>query len=219
MRVYAGIFAVLGWFVIIGQYVVSNAHTEASTIDYVSYFTIQSNILVALTFSFAALAPDTSLGRFLLKPATATAVALYITVTGLVYYFILSGLYDLKGWTLRFNELLHYVMPPGFVLFWLLFVSRGALLLLTVPWLLLFPLAYGVYTLVHGAFSGFYPYPFLDVTKLGYEHVFRNIGEFVIFFSLVGAIYVLIDRTIAHFLHRNSVAPSSRAATIGTMER
>lgn len=199
-RTYATAFAAVGWFAVIGQYFASHVASPSGATDYLSYFTIQSNILVAATLTFAALAPSSSVGAFLLKPPVATATALYITVTGLVYYFLLSSLYHLSGWTLRFDHLLHYVMPPAFVGFWVLFVPRGALHLKVVPSLLVPPLLYGGYTLVHGALSDWYPYPFVDVTKLGYERVFRNIGEFVVFFSLVGAIYVLADRVIAHVL-------------------
>jgi hypothetical protein len=65
--------------------------------------------------------------------------------------------------------------------------------------MLIAPLAYGVYTLARGPIVGWYPYPFVDVTELGYPHVFRNIVEFVIFFAFVSSIYVLIDRLVGRF--------------------
>ena len=198
-RFYAAVFAAIGWFAVFGQFLTSHADSVASTINYLSYFTIFSNILVATTLTAAALAPRSSLGRFLLRPTTATAGALYITVTGIVFYVILSRLYHLEGWTLIFDHLLHYVMPPAYVLFWLVFIPKGTLHLRNVPGFLVFPLAYAAWTLIHGPLSGFYPYPFVDVPKLGYPRVFLNIVEFVIFFSLVGSCYVLVDRLIHHF--------------------
>jgi len=209
-RAYATIFAVIGWFAVIGQYFATHPATLAGAVDYLSYFTIESNVLVAATFTAAAIAPQSAIGRFLLRPKVAVATALYIAVTCIVYYFLLSGLLHLNGWTLRFDHLLHYVMPPAYLIFWLLFIPRGSLHLRTVPVLLIFPLLYGAYTLVHGAFTGFYPYPFVDVAKLGYQQVFRNIVGFVIFFSLVGSILVLIDRTIALF-GKNRIATPARA--------
>lgn len=199
MRIYAAVFAIVGWASVIGQYAVSNPHTLASTLDYFSYFTILSNVLVAATFTVAALAPQSAAGRFLLGPPVALATAVYITVTGTTYYVLLSSLYDLSGWELRFNHLLHYVMPPAFVLFWLAFVPKGTLRLRNLLWLLVPGLVYGAYTLAHGAVSGWYPYPFVDVTRLGYPRVVGEIVEFMAFFSLVGAVYVLIDWLIGNF--------------------
>jgi hypothetical protein len=112
---------------VIGQYVVSNDHTVATTIDYFSYFTILSNILVAVTYTVAALAPESRLGRFLLGPPAALATVVYITVTGITYYLLLASLYDLSGWTKTFDHLLHYVIPPSFIVFWLVIIPKGTL--------------------------------------------------------------------------------------------
>ncbi len=50
-----------------------------------------------------------------------------------------------------------------------------------MPRALLFPLAYGAWTLAHGAATGWYPYPFVDVVDLGYLRVLANIvGLFVV---------------------------------------
>jgi hypothetical protein len=154
-RLYAGVFAAVGWFAIVGQFFL----TPTSAGNYFSYFTILSNVLVALTLTSVALAPG-------------------------------SGI----GWTKQFDHILHYVVPPAYVLFWLAFVRKGTLHVGSIPWMLIAPLAYGVYTLARGPFVGWYPYPFIDVTDLGYPHVFRNIVEFVVFFGFVSSIYVLIDR-------------------------
>jgi hypothetical protein len=62
--------------------------------------------------------------------------------------------------------------------------------------MLIAPLAYGVYTLARGPLVDWYPYPFIDVSKLGYPLAFRNIGEFVVYFAVGGSIFVLADRLI-----------------------
>lgn len=191
-RLYAGIFAAVGWFAIVGQFFL----TPTSAGNYFSYFTILSNVLVAVTLTSAALMPDSGIGRLLTRPIVATSTAVYITVTGLVYYFLLAALYDLEGWTKHFDHILHYVVPPAYVLFWLAFVRKGTLHIGSIPWMLIAPLAYGVYTLLRGPFVDWYPYPFIDVTELGYPHVFRNIVEFVVFFAFAGSVYVLIDRLV-----------------------
>ena len=194
-RIYAGVFAAVGWFAIVGQFIL----TPTSAGNYFSYFTILSNLLVAATLTSAALIPDSAIARFFARPVVATSTVVYITVTGLVYYFLLAALYDLEGWTKQFDHILHYVVPPAYVLFWLAFVRKGTLHVGSIPWMLIAPLAYGVYTLARGPIVDWYPYPFVDVTELGYPHVFRNIVEFVIFFAFVSSIYVLIDRLVGRF--------------------
>lgn len=174
-RVYAAGFALVGWFAVVGQYVASHSGSVASTIDYLSYFTILSNILVTATLTSAALAPRSVAGRYLLRPGVATAAAVYITVTGLTYWLILSSLYDLGGWVLFFDRLLHYVMPPAYVVFWLVFVPKGRLELGVAAWALIPPMLYAVYTFVHGPWTGFYPYPFVDVPKIGVWNAARNV--------------------------------------------
>lgn len=193
-RIYAGVFALVGCFAVVGQYFASHAGNLSSTIDYFSYFTILSNILVAATFTAAALAPHSALGTFLLKPGIALATAVYITVTGLTYFLILSSLYHLEGWVLIFDRLLHYVMPPAYVLYWLLFVPKGRLELSAAAWALIPPIIYAVYTFVHGPWSGFYPYPFVDLPKIGVLQTAQNVAEFVVFFYVTGVVYVAVDR-------------------------
>jgi hypothetical protein len=193
-RYYAALVAAVAWFAVIGQYL----NSTTTTGNYFSYFTILSNVLVALITTAAALGPESAFGRFLNRPPVATATALYITVTGLVYFFILAPLYHLTGWVLFFDQVLHYVVPPAYVLFWLIFVPKGMLGLRNIAWMLIFPLAYGAYTLLRGPLVDWYPYPFIDATQLGYPKTLRNIGEFTLFFAFMGSIYVLVDHVLGH---------------------
>lgn len=190
-RYLAAAIAAIGWYAIVGQYFQSS-----SAGNYFSYFTILSNVLVAVTTTLVALAPDSAPGRFVQRPPVATSVALYITVTGIIYWLILAQLYDLEGWVLFFDRLLHYVIPPAFVLFWLLFIRKGTLDLRHLPGMLAAPIAYGAYTLLRGPLVNWYPYPFIDVNELGYPTTFRNIVEFTIFFAFVGSLYVLVDHAL-----------------------
>jgi len=196
-RFYAGVFAILGWGTVVGQYFASHTGSLADAVDYFSYFTILSNILVASTLTSAALAPRSSVGKFLLRPGITMATAVYISVTGLTYFLILSSLYDLQDWVLVFDRLLHYVMPPAYVVFWLLFVPRGQLELKNALWALIPPIVYACYTFVHGPWSGFYPYPFVDLPKIGVWNTARNVVEFIVFFYVTGVFYVAVDRLVA----------------------
>lgn len=52
------------------------------------------------------------------------------------------------------------------------------------------------YSLIHGAVTGYYPYPFLDVTQLGYQRVLLNMAALTAVFALLGLVLVGIDRML-----------------------
>ncbi|CAN5444028.1 Pr6Pr family membrane protein [soil metagenome] len=140
----------------------SGAAFVEGTVNYFSYFTILSNILVALSFTLAWLSPPVGLGRFFARPTIQAAIALYITVTGLTY--------------------------------WLIFADKGQVHWRDLGGWLIFPLAFVLYTLIHGAFSGFYPYPFLNVAVLGYPRVLLNSLLMAVAFVILGALLLAIAR-------------------------
>jgi hypothetical protein len=214
-RVYAGVFAMIGWTAVVGQYLSGHAGSLASTIDYFSYFTILSNVLVAATLTVAALAPNARSQRFLLRPTVLLAAVVYITVTGLTYYFLLAKLYHLAGWVLFYDRLLHYVMPPAFVLFWLLFVQRGGVGFGSATWVLVAPVVYAAYTFARGPLTGFYPYPFVDLPKIGAAVAVRNVAEFAVFFYLLAIVLVMIDRLMARLQRARGPSAAARRTTAG----
>jgi hypothetical protein len=85
--------------------------------------------------------------------------------------------------------LLHYVTPSMFVLDWLVFVPKGQVPWRTVVTSLVFPLIYVAWTLVHGAQTNWYPYPFVDVANLGFEKVLMNVaGLLGVFLAVTAAL-------------------------------
>ena len=82
----------------------------------VSYFTIQSNLLVAVTAVQLARDPLRD-GRW--WRAVRVAAVVGITVTGLVHFVLLRPLLDLEGASWVADKLLHMVVPVVAVLGWL----------------------------------------------------------------------------------------------------
>src|SRR2546423_843986 len=81
---------------------------------------------------------------------------------------MLAPIHEPKGWQeTSTNAVVHYVMPIGIVLGWLLFGPRPRIDLRVVGWALAWPVAWLGYTLVRGAIWHWYPYPFLDVPTHG----------------------------------------------------
>ena len=199
-RLYRAVFACVGWFALILQYgltISGNPHMGAGelTLNFFSYFTILSNILAALALTAPVVAPNSRLGRWSASEGVRAAVAMYIVVVGVVYHFLLAGIWAPQGWSLLANNLLHYVMPAAFVVDWLAFTPKGRLRWADpVKWLVPV-LIYGGWTLLHGKLSGWWPYWFTDVDKLGLGKVMLYFAGLLVFFLIVGLIVVAIDRT------------------------
>lgn len=161
-----------------------------------SYFTILTNLMVAIAMSFSLFKPGSAAGKFFLKPATLTAITLYILVVGIVYNVILRFLWQPRGLQKWVDEGLHVATPLLFLVFWAVYVPKGSLNWKQPFRWLIYPAGYLVYALAIGAYSGFYTYPFIDVTKLGYNGVLINAIVLTVFFFGAGLLFVLIDKKI-----------------------
>jgi len=192
MMCFAG--ALVGWLTLIAQLylIIENriASVPETIVRYFSYFTILTNIMVALCFTASLIGKP----PFFRKVRTQTAVAMYILVVGIVYNTVLRGLAELHGLARLADELLHLILPVFYLLYWLLYGNTAALPWKAVwPWLL-YPLTYVIYSLVRGTFANFYPYPFLDVRLSGYPTVFRNSLLLTFVFLAMALLFVAITR-------------------------
>jgi hypothetical protein len=196
-RIAAGLIAATSALGIVFQYpdfVVGKTSAAAlkSTVDFFSMFTIETNILVCALTTAIALGQ----GGRIARPTVAGAACLYIAVTGLTYFVLLRPIYHPEGITLVAINLLHYAVPLAYVAFWLAFIPKGRLTLRSAATWLVFPAAFNAYTLVRGAATGWYPYPFLDVTTLGIAAVLRTTAMILIGFAVGGALIVAADRRL-----------------------
>ena len=60
----------------------------------------------------------------------------------------------------------------------------------------LFPLIYLIYSLIRGAIVQWYPYPFLNAAKYGYEQVIFNVGIMLLVFFSAGAILIVVNNKV-----------------------
>ena len=185
-----------GWFAIIMQLylIIINRVTSIpeTIIRYFSFYTILTNILVATCLIVSLLKPASNLGRLFLRSTTITAIAVYITVVGLVYNLILRSLWEPRGMQRMVDELLHSFIPVLFIVYWFLFNPKTTLKWKNAFLWLVYPLIYLIYILLRGASSGFYPYPFVNAGTLGYQQVALNcFFLFLVFLALsFGFIYI-----------------------------
>ena len=175
---YAFITALLGWFAVITQFIllIQNRITSIpeTIIRFFSFFTILSNILVAVTFSFVFLQGKGKWNRFFNKATTLTAITVYIIVVGAVYNIILRMIWHPEGLQKLVDELLHSVIPVLATLFWIFFVKKEVLQWKdSLSWLL-YPIVYTVFIAIRGMISDYYPYPFINVPAIGYPRALLN---------------------------------------------
>jgi hypothetical protein len=158
-----------------------------------AFFTVESNLIVGATPLLLALKAQRASAVF----ATFRLIGLVaITVTGLVYHVALASLFDLQGWDQLGNQLVHTVVPFLAVGGWLAFGPRGLTSRRIVLWSLGFPVCWLAFTLIRGAFVHWYPYPFIDVTQLGYGGSMLNcLWVSLLLLALAGGASVL-DRKL-----------------------
>ncbi len=162
-------------------------------IRFFSYFTILSNLIVFIHFFSKALSADLGDAGFWTKPETSTAVTVYICVVGLVYHFVLSSIYNPQGVAKIADHGLHSFAPMATLLYWVVFVSSKKMNYLTIPYWLIYPALYFIYTIIHGAISNFYPYPFLDVSKIGLLQSFLNCLVVLVLFTFLSLLLSFIS--------------------------
>ncbi len=198
----AGVF---GWAALTLQYALvlagaMGADPLTRSINFFSYFTVLVNIFAALALTLPWLAPHSMLGKFFARPSVRTAIAAYIIIVMTVVYFVLRHLTTLQGWDFVADILLHYVMPVLFVIDWLFLVPKQTLKMKDTIFWLAFPVIYLVWTFIHGAYSGFYPYPFLNGEKLGNARVLLNEAGLLVIFLVLGFVLVsggrLLDKNL-----------------------
>ncbi|MFH8936552.1 Pr6Pr family membrane protein [Streptomyces griseosporeus] len=152
-----------------------------------SYFTVQSNILLAVVCVFSARRAWTA--RRPLPSAVTGATLLYVVIAALVYHLVLAPSTTTpftmtgapaSGWHTLANQLLHTVAPAAAVLDWLLLTTPGTLRLRKTATWMLYPLAYLAFSLARAELlylpgaPARYLYPFLDVDQHGYKSVLAN---------------------------------------------
>ncbi|KRA62677.1 hypothetical protein ASD89_23100 [Caulobacter sp. Root656] len=188
--VWAGVLLQL-WLMLHGRPPAEAAH---AAIKFLSFFTVLSNIGVGTLLAAPPLAADRPLGRWAQRAGTRVAVGVYIAVTAGIYHTLLAGLWRPTGLQLLADTLLHTVTPALFLADFLAFPPGEAARWRSAWKALVFPLAYGAWSLAHGAATGFYPYPFLDVAKRGY-------GAVLVTMLLMGAGFYAVTLALTGLQH------------------
>ncbi len=161
---------------------------------YFAFFTVLTNLFLAVTLTTPLVSPQSSIGRWFDRPVVITAVAANIALVCIAYNLLLRNIWNPQGVQLVAEVLLHDVIPAAFLVYWWLRVEQGSVVWRDITSATIYPIVYFVYALSRGAVTGFYPYPFFDVARLGYARVLVNAIGILLGLIGVAAMLVAIKR-------------------------
>ena len=147
--------------------------------NFFSFFTIQSNILVVISFLLSALYITSSKPPKWLHTFRA-ATTVYILIVGIGFALLLSGLDSIVFAAVPWdNIVLHYIIPVAAVID--LVIDKPNIpssVRRNISWLI-FPVIYSIYTFSRGSITGWYPYPFLDPSVSSTIEIMVAVGGIV----------------------------------------
>ncbi len=171
-------------------------------VNFVSFFTIQSNLIGVAVFLIGAArwrGPSTP-GWDLVRGAA----ALNLTVTFVVFALLLSNA-DVEVPLPWVNTVVHELFPLAVLGDWLLDPPAAPISFRRALWWLAYPLLWLAYTMIRGPIAGWYPYPFLDPANGGYG----TVALYVVGILVFGLVVVAVLRVAGNALRERRVIPAA----------
>ncbi len=199
---YRFVFAALALVAVSAQFA-DTLENDYSVVNFFSFFTNLSNLFAVVVFIVGGV-------RTLLRRPGSRAwdVVRLIAVVNMVFVGLVFNLLltEVAGGVLPWvNVVVHMVMPVAVLVDWLVLpVGRR------LPWAaaglgLVVPVLYSVYSLVRGAVTSFYPYPFYDPEALGgYGPVALYMVVLLVALAVLSVALVGLARLAGHFWKQRS---------------
>ena len=182
---------------------VLDSKTIYDALNMFSYYTIQSNLLVAAALALSIWGRVKDREDSLLLVLFKSGTVLWILVTGIVYHLMLSGLWHPGGRTAFANLAVHYCTPLGMFLNWLIFEKKGRYKFIFAFYWLSYPFLYIIGSWLRGWLTGFYPYWFFNPTQ-PYPDGAGSLGTMLMIVGIlslgfygIGLLIVFIDKLVA----------------------
>ncbi len=198
---FAVCLALLVWFALVLQLYVSIRWSLRRDMSighgvwmYFAFFSVITNLLVALALTLQTIRPQSAPGRFFGRAHVLTTVAASIALVCIAYNVLLRQLWNPHGAQLVAELIMHDVVPVLFLIYWWLRVPCGSVCWSDLAPMAVYPVAYFGYAMLRGAVSGFYPYPFINVAQLGYERVCANAVAILIGYLIFSTILIALKR-------------------------
>ena len=187
---------------IVGQFAKSLSMVPDPTffvVNFLSFFTILSNALAAIVLLIGAWLAFRAPADPTWFNLTRASIVTYMATTFVVYNLLLRDISLDQATTLPWsNEILHVWAPLYVVLDWVLAPGRRTIAWQRIWTIAIFPIVWVVYTMIRGAITAWYPYPFLNPAVspgVGYDGVTVYVIAIAAFILLVGAGIIGISRS------------------------
>lgn len=204
--------ALASFVILLGIARVSGLWTATPTWSAFLYYTVLSNVLCLVWMVWSAVYTVRDAQRkgwdgFSTPSARgAAAVMMAITVTMLIYLFVLApGMFTQPGayepFTLTDN-LVHIITPVLVIVDWLLFVPKGRLVWYDPILWATIPYSYLAFAFIYSALGGRFaggttvPYPFMNVETNGLDGVILWIAGLTVALLAVGYLFYGLDRVL-----------------------
>ncbi|MBO0982183.1 Pr6Pr family membrane protein [Microbacterium sp. SD291] len=194
-------------------------HLPTVTANFLSFFTIESNILAAIALAaggiWALRQKDAATTEPRWLAVLLAFASTYMIVTGVVYNTLLRGIPLPQGGTVPWsNEVLHVVIPLVMLADLLFAPRRRALGWSAVLGAAIFPIVWVVYTLIRANLiiapatgeAWWYPYPFLN------PHVQGSYGVVALYVIGIAAAIIAVAAFVVWVGRRRSAAPDAETA-------
>lgn len=184
-RITAGLIGIIGLAALGAQFGLRLSRGQAPLAalwGMAGFFTILTNLLMSATMLYIA-----ATGKRL-PFGWMSMVTVSMVMVGLVYHTLLAHFFAFTGLRWWIDHALHSILPALMLWFWLMETSRneprGGNPLLWLAW----PAAYALYVLLRGQLTGYYPYPFLNVGRIGVEAVMTHYAGLIVAFAVLAVV-------------------------------
>lgn len=160
------------------------------------FFTILTNSLILWVMGAISL-------RRPVHHVVVHAAVVSIIGVGIIFHALLSQNGAKQGFDGLANQITHSVVPVISLIWWLVYADMQSLKWRDSFYALIWPSAYCVYALVRAEFSGFYPYPFINLEQLGWGGLLKSIGYLSLAFLLLSLLTIGIAKIICLFKNKS----------------
>jgi hypothetical protein len=182
--------------------------------NFFAYLTIQSNIAFVVLAVYSGIRNLTT-GEDPQWLTTMRSVVLSWTVTAGIVFAILIQQGGARGVRIDVpisDILLHFVLPVIALGDWYVAPGRGRGLWKALPFVVAYPVLWGIVTLIRGSFVGWYPYFFLDPAQVS------GFAEFSFFCGFALALFLSVATGVVAITRAQPLSQQSKFLALVTRE-